>query len=244
MATVTLQGDGCEASITIYAQIQAWSGKQSSVARSQPYATWCSFSTIKIMPIQGDVERLKVCIKRTRLNPMKLIKSVVLTSVTVLVVTGCSVLMKEHEPLYRSANYYEYIQPTYAKYINITKNWLAHNRAYISKDSKKELTMNMPFELGEKEHSDKAILLVHGLGDSPYTFSDLAQTLKKQGFYVQTLLLPGHGSKPEDLKLPNYMDWQAMVDHYVNLLKQDFDNVWLGGYSRELSFRVLHLYRF
>ncbi|MEC6909862.1 alpha/beta hydrolase [Photobacterium piscicola] len=65
--------------------------------------------------------------------------------------------------------------------------------------------MNMPFERGNK-HSNKAILLVHGLGDSPHSFSDLASTFAAQGFYVQVLLLPGHGSSPKDILLTTYSD--------------------------------------
>ncbi len=154
---------------------------------------------------------------------------------------GCSMLaMKAPVPLHKSSNYYEYIQPTYIDYLTATKQWMQHSRDYISTDYNKELVMNMPFELGDKQKSSKAILLVHGLGDSPYSFSDLATSFQKQGFYVQTLLLPGHGSKPQDLMLPSYSDWQSTVDHYANLLKQDFDNVWLGGFSTGANLATIH----
>lgn len=157
-----------------------------------------------------------------------------------IAIASCSLTNKSNEiALNKSPEYYDYIQPSYEAYLEITKTWLTSNRRYITSDKDKEISMNMPFQLGDKQ-SDKAILLIHGLGDSPYTFSDLAYSLREQGFYVQTLLLPGHGSKPEDLMLPNYGDWQIFVDHYANLLKQDFDNVWLGGFSTGGNLATIH----
>lgn len=143
------------------------------------------------------------------------------------------------EPLNNSSQYYNYIQPTFTQYQQVTHNWLVKNRRFISSDPQKELRMNMPQEF-KHENTDKAVLLVHGLGDSPYSFSDLAQTLYKQGFTVQTLLLPGHGSKPSDLMIPHYQDWQNIVDHYANLLKKDYANVWLGGFSTGGNLVTIH----
>lgn len=172
---------------------------------------------------------------------MKSVINILLAALVASVITGCALLnTKSEEPLNNATNYYQYIQPTFSEYLASTRSWLSQNRAFISKDKSKELAMNMPFELGDKHGSKKAVLLVHGLGDSPYSFSDLAVSLNKQGFYVQTLLLPGHGSKPDDLMLPTYEDWQSFVDHYANLLKQDFDDVWLGGFSTGGNLVTIH----
>lgn len=147
----------------------------------------------------------------------------------VVSVVGCA--SKPPVALNQSEQYYNYIQPTFDDYLSVTKDWLVEHRGYISDDHDKEIAMNMPFELKPEHKSNKAILLAHGLGDSPYSFSDIGKTLQAQGFYVQSVLLPGHGSKPSDLMLPTYNDWQTMVDHYAALLKQDYDEVWLGGFS-------------
>ena len=40
--------------------------------------------------------------------------------------------------------------------------------------------------------------------------------------------------------LPNYADWQEVVDHYANLLKNDFSDVWLGGYSTGGNLVTIH----
>lgn len=121
----------------------------------------------------------------------------------------------------------------------MTKLWLRQHRSFIGEDRETELAMNMPTHL-PSEHSDKAVLLVHGLGDSPYSFSDLATSLHKRGFTVQTLLLPGHGSDPKDLMLPSYSDWQYMVDHYANMLKATHEQVWLGGFSTGGNLVTIH----
>ncbi|PMH44881.1 phospholipase [Vibrio sp. 10N.286.49.B3] len=136
----------------------------------------------------------------------------------------------EHQALHLSDNYYDYLQPNFSDYLILTQRWLAKNRSFISSNHAQELEMNMPFEAGDP-NSEKAILLVHGLGDSPYSFSDLTSTFVKQGFYVQAILLPGHGSKPEHMKLTTYNDWQVIVDYYVSLLKKEHTQVWLGGFS-------------
>ena len=162
--------------------------------------------------------------------------------VAVLLATlGCASLgLNKYVPLNQSEQYYDYIQPTFSEYLDTTEAWLRINRTYITPEHEREIVMNMPFELSPEQPTDKAILLVHGLGDSPFSFSDLAVSLRNQGFYVQSLLLPGHGSKPEDLQLSTYADWQAIVDHYASLLKEDYLEVWLGGFSTGGNLVTIH----
>lgn len=114
------------------------------------------------------------------------------------------------------------------------KNWLKGNRVFLTDDKPKELKFNVPFELAAKlgaDESSKGILLVHGLGDSPFYFSDIAQALSEQGFLVRVLLLPGHGSRPADLLSVSSDTWVRLVDIQINALKAQVDNVYLGGFS-------------
>ncbi len=157
-----------------------------------------------------------------------------------IVSAGCTSNLSRSLPLNLSGDYYNYIQPSFDLYLEETENWLRHNRDFITSNHSKELAMNMPFELTPDQPTNKAVLFVHGLGDSPYSFSDLANTMAEQGFYVQTLLLPGHGSKPQDMMLPSYQDWQITVDHYANQLKQEYDEVWLGGFSTGANLVTIH----
>ena len=157
---------------------------------------------------------------------MKPIIHLTLFAVILAPILGCAALANSHYvPMNQSEAYYDYIQPSFAEYQEITEKWLNANRSFVTTDYDREIAMNMPFELSPSHSSDKAILLVHGLGDSPYSFSDIGISLRDRGFHVQSLLLPGHGSKPDDLKQANYDDWQTIVDHYAELLKQEYAEV-------------------
>ena len=130
---------------------------------------------------------------------MKSIIPVTLVVTMLLPLLGCAALgNNRYVPLNQSDAYYDYLQPSFSEYREVTKRWLSINRTFVTTDYDREIGINMPFELSPTQSSDKAILLVHGLGDSPYSFSDIGNSLRNQGFYVQSLLLPGHGSKPED----------------------------------------------
>jgi esterase/lipase len=77
----------------------------------------------------------------------------------------------------------------------------------------------------------KGLLLIHGLGDSPWSFVDIAQELASQGYAVRTALLPGHGTQPADLIGVQLEQWQRLVREQVALLRQDYSEVYLGGFS-------------
>lgn len=124
-----------------------------------------------------------------------------------------------------------YSQSSFQQYVDETKQWLTEHRIFKSNNLKKELSVNLPFEIKPNKPNGKGVLLVHGLGDSPFSFIDVAQHLAKQGYLVRSILLPGHGSKVADLMLPSLEDWQNVVHHHTQLLKAQTDEVWLGGYS-------------
>ncbi|RBP83530.1 phospholipase [Marinomonas rhizomae] len=165
---------------------------------------------------------------------MKTIKSplALLLMTLVMIISGCASSDVSRVPMHESEQYYNYLQPTFEQYVETTTEWLRENRAFITDRGQHEieLVMNAPYSKGDP-NSEKAILLAHGLGDSPFSFSDISDSLAEQGFYVQVVLLPGHGSNPKHMKMVNYQDWQIMIDHYAELLKQQYDEVWLGGFS-------------
>ncbi|MCK6265323.1 alpha/beta fold hydrolase [Vibrio sp. ZSDE26] len=125
----------------------------------------------------------------------------------------------------------DYQQASFSLYQSETKAWLSQHRYFFTNDKLSEIERIAPQEVLPLKPNGKAVLLVHGLGDSPYSFVDVAEHLAEQGYLVRTVLLPGHGSKPADLTLPELNDWQAIVSHHVTLLKQKQMNIWLGGYS-------------
>ncbi|WP_211235679.1 alpha/beta hydrolase [Psychromonas arctica] len=148
----------------------------------------------------------------------------------VALLTACS--QSKTDPNYvASASLPSYSQDNFQQYINETKQWLSQHRVFKTDNIEKELQANAPFELIPENQNGDAVLLVHGLGDSPYSFMDVAQHLVAQGYLVRTILLPGHGSKVGDLMLPTLKDWQNVVSHHVALLKPKANKLWLGGYS-------------
>jgi alpha-beta hydrolase superfamily lysophospholipase len=56
-----------------------------------------------------------------------------------------------------------------------------------------------------------AVLLIHGLSDSPYSMHAIGDVLFAQGFEVTTLRLPGHGTLPSGMVHMTYADWTAAM---------------------------------
>lgn len=54
-----------------------------------------------------------------------------------------------------------------------------------------------------------AVLLMHGLTDSPYSVRALAEVFHARGFYVLALRMPGHGTVPAGLLDTEWTDWYA-----------------------------------
>lgn len=135
-----------------------------------------------------------------------------------------------------------YLQNEFSHYVKETRQWLETNRVFRSDDRELELSVNAPFELKPAKPNGKGVLLVHGLSDSPYSFVDVGRHLEQQGFVVRTVLLPGHGGKPADLMLPTIEDWLALVHHHTELLAEQVDEVWLGGFSTGANLALVEAY--
>jgi alpha-beta hydrolase superfamily lysophospholipase len=54
-------------------------------------------------------------------------------------------------------------------------------------------------------------VLIHGLTDSPYSFRAIGEDLRRRGYYVVALRLPGHGTVPAGLTDVTWEDWLAAV---------------------------------
>ncbi|MCK9392247.1 MAG: alpha/beta hydrolase, partial [Syntrophales bacterium] len=122
-------------------------------------------------------------------------------------------------------------------------------RVDIHDDNREEvLKANMPFELRPDQESfpkgkdgkyRRGILLIHGLSDSPYLLQPLASHLQKQGFFVRTILLPGHGTVPGDLLNIHYQEWIRAVQYGVRGMKGEVTDLFLGGFSTGAALSVL-----
>jgi alpha-beta hydrolase superfamily lysophospholipase len=54
-----------------------------------------------------------------------------------------------------------------------------------------------------------AVVLLHGLTDSPYSLRHIAQRYRDQGFVAIGIRLPGHGTVPAGLTSAGWEDWMA-----------------------------------
>jgi alpha-beta hydrolase superfamily lysophospholipase len=55
------------------------------------------------------------------------------------------------------------------------------------------------------------VLLIHGLSDSPYSLRHIGEIFLRNGFYVLSVRLPGHGTAPAGLLGVSWEDWYAIV---------------------------------
>jgi alpha-beta hydrolase superfamily lysophospholipase len=82
--------------------------------------------------------------------------------------------------------------------------------------------------------------LIHGLGDSPFSFVDLGPALAARGLLVRAILLPGCGTNPEDLIGVKLDDWRRTVAEHAALMATEVDRVYLGGFSTGANLALDH----
>lgn len=147
---------------------------------------------------------------------------------SVSLLSGCSDLKRLDQPVQALA---------FDEYRNQTIRHLQDERTFTQKNTQEELQWNIPQEWRPRSDSprtkpERGILLVHGLGDSPWSFHDIAPILSDQGFLVRTVLLPGHGTRPDDLMRVTAEQWQRVVHEQTQELAKDVaGDVYLGGFS-------------
>lgn len=122
---------------------------------------------------------------------------------------------------------------SFATYRMETRFRVQSKRHFQAMDRDVELEWNLPSEWhpSTQRLPKKGILLVHGLGDSPWSLRDQAKMLSLHGFLVRTLLLPGHGTCPEDLIDVSIDDWRSLVCEQARALDAEVDELYLGGFS-------------
>jgi alpha-beta hydrolase superfamily lysophospholipase len=97
---------------------------------------------------------------------------------------------------------------------------------------KQEPNWNRSFELT----SDKprgAVLLIHGMSDSPYALRTLGKALNQHGYWVIGMRMPGHGTAPSGLRYISRHDMTAAVRIGMTHLDEKVNDkpVHIIGYS-------------
>ena len=123
------------------------------------------------------------------------------------------------------------------------------SRHFQHEDKESELQWNAPQQWqpgisNKEEKPNKGILLVHGLGDSPWSFHDIGPALAQHGFLVRTVLLPGHGTTPFEMLDVTAEEWQKVVYEQAQSLREDVNGpVFLGGFSTGANIVLDYAYK-
>ncbi|MEY3014780.1 MAG: hypothetical protein RIT45_3515 [Pseudomonadota bacterium] len=75
------------------------------------------------------------------------------------------------------------------------------------------------------------VLLLHGFTGSPWELRPLAESLRAEGYTVAMPLLPGHGTRLEDLDRTGWQDWLAGARSALDWMTPHVDRVHLCGSS-------------
>lgn len=150
-------------------------------------------------------------------------RTLIVAFIALIILTGCQQRSGPQAPLG---------QESFSRYQQETRDWVAARRAFQTLDKNQELAWNTPQEWRPAAAKPaKGILLIHGLGDSPGSFSDIGPALARQGFLVRTVLLPGHGTRPGDLLSVSVDAWRSVVREQAAILARDAGKLYIGGFS-------------
>ncbi|TRV75908.1 alpha/beta fold hydrolase [Streptomyces sp. 130] len=75
------------------------------------------------------------------------------------------------------------------------------------------------------------VLLCHGFTGSPQSLRPWAEYLADRGLTVSLPLLPGHGTRWQDMRVTGWQDWYAEVDRELRGLLERCERVFVFGLS-------------
>ncbi len=130
----------------------------------------------------------------------------------------------------------------FSEYISQTRNIIESRREDLSHNQMAAsiIAANSPFEYRPVTPAKRGALLIHGLLDCPFTFREIGSHLERNGILARAILLPGHGTKPDDLMTVTYHDWLQAVRYGIESLKKEVEEIYLIGYSTGAALAVYH----
>ncbi|MDI3403057.1 alpha/beta hydrolase [Streptomyces cavernicola] len=81
------------------------------------------------------------------------------------------------------------------------------------------------------EGGEVGVLLCHGFTGTPQSLRPWAEYLAERGLTVSLPLLPGHGTRWQDLAATGWQDWYAEVDRALHDLRERCSQVFVFGLS-------------
>lgn len=85
-----------------------------------------------------------------------------------------------------------------------------------------------PYTLGAGE---EAVVFLHGIAGSPAHFREMAETVAAAGYTARGVLLPGHGTRAEELRRVTWHDWYDHAAAEIRALAETHRTVHVVGYS-------------
>jgi carboxylesterase len=83
----------------------------------------------------------------------------------------------------------------------------------------------------EHDGGDIGVLLVHGYTGTPQSLRPWAQHLAAAGYTVRLPLLPGHGTRWQELNRTRWQDWYGEVDRSFQELRTRCGQIFVAGLS-------------
>ncbi len=124
-------------------------------------------------------------------------------------------------------------EEVYAKITSDQKDVInRYNKGSLSDPNQWPQNWNRSYEMPVSQPK-AAVLLLHGMSDSPYSLRNLAERLHQAGVYVVGLRIPGHGTAPSGLTTVTWQDMAAAVELAVQHIaeKADGQPLHIIGYS-------------
>jgi len=87
-----------------------------------------------------------------------------------------------------------------------------------------------PWSCDTSDHSI-GVLLLHGFTGSPNSMIPWGQALAAAGMGVRVPLLPGHGTRWQDMNATTWHDWYACAEAALEELTRDYGTVFVMGLS-------------
>jgi len=189
---------------------------------------------------------------------MKKVLSTVVTAMLVLTVVAVvglgrylssgKTLQPWHTPS-TIAESFDYENGTFADYIAWHERRVRAGRTDNAPDS--VINNILPFELMPEADCPvnpdgrypNGIVLTHGLIASPWSMRHVGEYFQSHCFYVLGVLLSGHGTRPGDMLVSTWQDWQQDVHFATNLVAARADRVFLSGHSAGGTLSVLEASR-
>jgi len=126
----------------------------------------------------------------------------------------------------------------FADYITRCRAIIKERRVDLqSRNANLIIDTNSPYELYPHQTTPSnrrlkyGVLLLHGLLDCPLSLKDLGKHLQANGILCKSILLPGHGTTPNDLLSITFQDWINAVHYGIANLSKEVDHLYLAGFS-------------